>query len=366
MAYEKRSLRPFDAFDQVQKVFSRLLRIQSPPIPDGFQTPLGSMGEVPLGVAAGAIAASGGTLLLDRDEYMSAAIGLYFGVTDDDWREVTTSARQDLENVFGRTSTPPVELLVTAYNTRLKILAELLRKPMDEWLYSEWRHVLVKGGQAERPRPLKMPEDGCIIAVQFVLAADLPTDQRVSGRPWRKGSWLSRNEIRVSASKGSGLAPRPLTDNLRVSLGLGSETTMYVALSDGAEGLLRASDLSDHVSVFIDEDLLRAAMSQNERGQHLAPQGADLATRWAMDVFRTLIYAYATDQEIESFDLEDDEFRGSFLYSMLLQLRDAGLVSMEEGLLILRRETPRFVSLFEHVLRIRSTDRNLLGMRTAR
>lgn len=363
MAYEKRSLRPFDTFDRVQRVFAQKVRLQCPPIPDGFQPQMGGQGVALIGVKNGSITAPGGTLVLDREEYIGAAIGLYFGVHEDDWREVAAAAQDDVRAVFGPGANPPVVLLITAYNSRLRQLAQLYEEKWDTWLYSDsWRHLLVKSGTKDRPRPFKMPADGCTITIQFVLSQDLPTAQRITGRPWRKGSWLSKHEVRVAAARGSGLAPRYLTDELRERFGLGSHTSLYVSLIDGSTGLSRVSDLSDAVTVYIDERLLKAAIEQNAKGAHVRPQGEHLVSRWVMDVYRALIHGYTLDETLSDFDLEDEECRRSFLYSMLTHLDDAGLVTKAEALLILRETPQRFVSLYEHVLSIKHADSRLLGL----
>ena len=139
MAYEKRGLRPFDTLDGTQALLRQMLRVQSPPIPDGFQPPLGSLGLSLIGVPKGSIAAHGGTLLLDRNDYMSAAIGIYFGVNDDDWQDLTNTVGFELDAVFGNRSQAPVNVVVTITNARLKQVHQVLNLSFNDWVSGSWR-----------------------------------------------------------------------------------------------------------------------------------------------------------------------------------------------------------------------------------
>jgi len=363
VAYETRKLRPFDDFDRVQRIFAQKLRVQSPPIPEGFQPPLGGTGLELIGVTSGSIAAPGGTLILDRDQYMNAAIGLYFGTHDDDWRQICREFQEDLKQVFGFLRNPPVNLLIVAYNSRLRQRAVLYNQPYTSWLYSDsWRFSLVESGNGNRPRPLNMPGDGCRLSIQFILSEDLPETERLADRPWRKGAWLSHHEIRIAAARGSGLAPTPLTDELRDKFGLGSKTTLYVALTSGSSGLSRVSDLSEVLTVYIDAQLLNAASEETKVGKSMRPRGEHLLTRWVLDVYRALIFAYSTDETLAEFDLSDTECRHSFLFSLLQKVAEAGLVPEEEALLMIRDHPQRLVALVEHLLAIRDSDASLLGL----
>jgi len=364
MAYEKRGLRPFDALDRTQAKLRQMVRVQSPPIPDGFQPPLGLLGVTLVGVSKGSIAAHGGTLLLDRDEYMSAPVGLYFGVNDDDWLDLTNTVGYELDEVFGSRSTAPVNVVVTVANARLKQVHQVINLSFNDWVNESWRHRLAKGGDNKnRPRPLRMPDDGCTIWVQFLLNSDLPRSQRVLGRPWRKGSWLARAEVRVSAGRGTGLAPRPLNSETRARFGLGKYTSTFVEMRGDLSGLCMTTDLSQFLTVYIDDELLHGAAEMNDRGDHVRGAGAALIGRWVMDTYRALIYGYSRDDQLDDFDPAIDEHKQTYLYSLLSQIEDANLVGIDEALLILRDNPTQFAGLIEHVLAMKASDQSLLELR---
>jgi hypothetical protein len=365
MAYEKRQLRPFDSMDDTQRLLNQKLRVQSPPIPEGFQPNLGALGVSLVGVTSGSIAAPGGTLVLDRQEYMSKAIGLYFGVHDDDWNEITRAVRDDLDKIFGRNSSPPVNLVVTLSNSRLRFVEKVIDIPYGEWMSQSWRSRIAPAyADKRRPRPLRMPDDGCTITVQFLLAQDLPEKQRMSGRPWRKGSWLTRHEIKVSSARGSGLAPRPLTDAHRKRLQLGPLTTSFVDFRTyPCHGICTATDLSDFLSVYIDEQLLLETLELDATGDHKRPGSGPLLTRLVLDVLRALVMAYSHDDELDDFDPTLEDHQRTYLYSLLSQINDANLASIEEALQILRDAPMRFIALLEHTLATATSDRRLLQLK---
>ena len=372
MSYERRGLRPFDGLDRTQTLLNHLVRVQSPPIPDGFQPPLGNQGLTPLGLRAGtgAIAAAGGTLVLDPIQFTTDAIGLYFGVNDDDWREFINVLDDDLRSLFGVSRHAPVSILVTATNTRLNQVVRLLQIPYAQFaMEDDWRRVIVEAGDTDRrPRPFRMPMDGCTIRLQLVIHEDIPEPDRQPGKPWRKGSWLAKVDIRVKAARGSGLAPRPLTPEARARFGIGDRSSVYVHFPAGCEGLSRASDLSDRVSVFIDEGALAKASTMNANGHLSTPAGDALFMHWVIDTFRALVSGFLRDDELPDFDVDDDESRDTFLYGLLQQVSDSTqdgetAVSIEEALNILRDHPERFIALIEHSLDRLASDEHLLQLR---
>lgn len=365
MSYERRGLRPFETMDETQRLLNDFLRLQSPPIPDGFIPPLGALALDPYGVNTGSIAGKGGTLVLDAEQYVTNSFGLYFGVHDDHWAEFTSTVGSELDKIFGRRQDAPVNLLVTVANRRLRQLVVLLDIPFQDWISSqqEWRWILVKAGNSkERPRPLRMPNDGCEIVVQFVLREDLDERFKVQGRPWRKGSWLARASIRVTAGKGTGLAPRPLTQEIRDAFSLGDRCTSFIDFRGEPSGLCMQRDLSDVLSVFIDEDLLSTAGRMKPNGESANLAGSPIFTRLVMDTYRTLIFALWNDEELDAFDVDDEQHRYTFTYSMLVRVATYANIAIEEALNILKDSPSRFSSLVEGSLDLLSSDNQLLEL----
>jgi hypothetical protein len=211
-----------------------------------------------------------------------------------------------------------------------------------------------------------MPGDGCTLTVAFLLHDDVPKSRRVSGRPWRKGSWLARLEVAISAARDGGLAPRPLTEEIRNRFGLPSYTSSYVHVHGGTSGVHLVADLSEVLTVYIDEELLLAAAELDARNAHVHPGGGPLLNRWVLDTYRSLIMAYCKDDSLDEFDPEDDAHKRTFLYSMLQRVEDHCVIPVAEGLLVLKEDPYRFVALMEHVLGVRETDRELLQLRGPR
>jgi hypothetical protein len=352
--------------DATQRLLNNSLRVQSPRIPDGHQPAMGNLGLEPVGVDAGSIAGAGGTLNLSTEEYTNNTFGLYFGLHDDDWLAVTRAATEDLERIYGRTANAPVNLLVTVSNARLRQLEVLLDIPFSEWLANEesWRWNLVAAGNGlDRPRPLRMPTDGCIISVQFILRENLPEDKRTRDRPWRKGSWLARVFVRVAASKGSGLDPRPLTQVVRESHVLGDHCSFYVDFHGESSGFCFTKDLSDALTVYIDEDLLEKAKSKNARGVYVHPAAKGLVNRWVIDTYRTIVHNLVRDELLNEFDIDQEDHRYSITYQLLSRVSDYLHVSIAEALNILRDQPDRFVALLEGSLNLKSSDNDLLDLK---
>jgi hypothetical protein len=369
MSYERRGLRPFETMDATQKSLNSLLKVQSPPIPSGYVPPLGSQALKPLGLepGAGSIAGANGTLILDADQYTTNAIGLYFGINDDDWRELLRVVDKDLSALFGKSRLAPVSVLVTATNSRLRQVAELIREPYEEFARSDtWRRLIVRAGDNDaRPRPFRMPDDGCAITVQFVIDEDVPAANRKPGMPWRKGTWLARWRIRVTATRGSGLAPRFLTDEARQRFGVGSRSSIYVHFPAGYEDLSKATDLGDLVSVYIDQSALEKASELKPNGELATPGGEAMMVHWVMDTYRSLVAAIRMDDSLQEFDTDDEESRQSYLYSLLQQVSDHGGLSIDEAFNVLKDQPERFIALIEHSLDRLKFDQHLLQLRKA-
>lgn len=365
MALERRGVRPFKAMEETQRNLNAMVRIQCPPIPDGFQPPLGNQGLKPIGVPSGQVAGPGGTLVLDRSQYVGAPIGLYFGTHDHDWQRLIDDAGRELDDIFGRRADAPVSVVVTLTNTRLKQVQILSTQTFTQWSSSDDRRYVIArpDNTKKRPRALRMPDDGCILGVRFILHSDVPPERRIAERPWRKGSWLARIDINISSAIDGGLQPRPMNEAIRERFGLGQHTSLFVEFRGITSGLHAVTDLSDVVSVYIDEELLAGAMELGPNGRPVRAAGEALINRWVLDTYRTLIDLYSRDDQLDDFDPGSDEHRRTFLYSMLSRVEESCHVAIEEALLILKEQPNRFAALFEHVLQVRLQDNHLLELR---
>lgn len=367
MSQERRGVRPFDSLERTQSLLNQLVRVQSPPIPDGYQPNFGGQGLKPIGLSegTGSIAAASGTLNLSADEYMTNAVGLYFGTDQQAWSDLINELDDELLSLFGFSYAAPVSLLVTATNSRLNQMVELLNEPYSHFVDADdWRRIIVPPGDSKmRPRPLRMPADGCIITVQLMLNEDLPESHRAAGKPWRKGSWLCKVAVRVRAARGSGLSPRPLTASARERFGVGPFSSIYIHFPSGYEGLSTVSDLAGHMNVFIDENALMVATEVKNNGTLTAPAAEGILQHWVMDTYRSLVMAFLRDDSLTAFDLDHPEAASTYLYSLLQQVSEHGDIGIEESFLVLCEHPERFIALIENSLNKLATDHALLRLR---
>jgi len=352
--------------DGTQSELNKLLRVQSPRIPDGHNPPEGNLALVPHGVKDGSIVSPGKTLLLDSDQYTTNTIGLYFGTNESDWQRITSLAGKEIDAIFGRRQDAPVNLLVTVTNTRLRIHEVLIDVPFDTWVGNEssWKFDLVAAGNTpDRPRSLRMPQDGCTLTIQFVLRSDLPEKLRVRERPWRKGSWLAKWEVKISAAKGSGLAPRPLTKEVRDLHGLGNSCTTFIDFRGEQSGICLKSDLTEILAVYIDEELLNSASALDRKGGFLKPAGGAVLNRIVMDTNRALVLAISHDDELDSFDLDSDDHKRTFTYHLLGKVSSYADISEAEALLILKDQPHKFLAILEGSIDLLGSDKSLLELK---
>jgi len=363
MPSETRYLRPFDAMERTQALMSQTLRVQSPPIPGDFQPPDGSQGLEPLGVIRGSIAQNRGTLNLDEAGFLSDAVGLYLGLNEAEWDDFIGTAREEINGLVGASPDPPVSLLVTVYNQRLRQREILLDMPFRdlEASPSKWRQVIVKStDRSDRPRLLRMPKDGALLSIQFVLSRDIEKSRRRTGSPWRKGSWLARVTVKIRAKAGRALSPTPMTAEIRSRYSLGTNTVVYPHFFEGADGLCEVEDLSDVVTFYVDEELLKEFTNTRENGSLVNSAGQAVQFQWAMMLYRSFVAAVGRDPGLELFDPVDAD-RHTFLASLVADVAGELGTSPEEALNVLRERPEQFLSVVESEKRGKEYFHELLG-----
>jgi hypothetical protein len=364
MAYEKRLVRPFEAMDKTQEMMTRLIRVQSPRIPDGFQPPLGSQGDKPLGSDAGAIAKPSGTVILTAEEYQSNSFGLYFGLEDSSWNEFVKAIQEDLNIIFEAVELP-ISLVVTASNSRLKKIVELLRVPYRALISAPnlWRWDIVQpGNNSSRPIPFQMPVDGCTIDIKFVLDSDLPQRLRAPGRPWRKGTWLAKSSLRVSSGRGSGLLPRSLTPEIRRQFNLGESCSSFVEILNDGEGVCMSSELDELICVYVDPKILDAAGSVDNQGLPANQTGPLIFDKFASEVFHVLVMLFHSDKLIDEFDPVNSECKPTVLFGLLERVASYRGISEEEAFNILKSRPSQFMAMHDGSMELLKTDKALLGI----
>lgn len=364
MAYEKRLVRPFEAMDKTQELMTRLIRVQSPRIPDGFQPPLGSQGDKLLGTEAGSIAKPGGTVVLTAEEYQTSSFGLYFGLEESSWNEFVRAIQDDLNTIFEAVELP-VTLVVTAVNSRLKKVVELLRVPYRTLIGAPnlWRWDIVQpGNNSARPIPFQMPVDGCTIEIKFVLDSDLPQRLRAPGRPWRKGTWLAKSSLRASSGRGSGLLPRSLTPEIRRQFNLGESCSSFVEVLNDGEGVCMSSELDELICVYVDPKILDAAGSVNNQGLPANPNGPLVFDKVASEVFHVLVMLFHSDKLIEEFDPGTADCKRTVLFGLLERVASYRRIAEEEAFNILKSRPSQFMAMHDGSMELLKTDKALLGI----
>lgn len=123
------------------------------------------------------------------------------------------------------------------------------------------------------------------------------------------------------------------------------------------------TDLSDVISVFIDEEALMKATELKQNGDFATPAGESLVMRWVMDTYRALVHSFSQDDQLDDFDPDSEDCRRTYLYALLLQVSDHGPISVEEALNVLKDQPNRFVALIENSLDLLAADTQLLQLR---
>ena len=242
MSSETRTIRPYRGVDHFQGVLDRAqLYVGDRPV-DG-----------------------GSRVSLTVDEYLNYPISLRLAADEHDRHENEGRIADGLGDLALATS--DVELVVLTSAPRLKMVDVVFANRLDE--LEEVPGVVTF--PRERPRALRGPIGGCDIRVYFCLARQFPPRAL---HPWRKGTWLGRQEFQLRTDLGGvGFTPVRLTDELRGELGLDPQTTKY-ALVDPEVSVFDADVPADAVSVYIDEGLLDrlAVVAHSPIGKQLQRQ----------------------------------------------------------------------------------------------
>ena len=282
MCSETRTIRPYRGVDHFQGVLDRAqLYVGDRPI-DG-----------------------GSRVSLTADEYLNYPISLRLAADEHDRHENEGRIADGLGDLTLATS--DVELVVLTSAPRLKMVDVVFASRLDE--LDEVPGVVTF--PRERPRALRGPIGGCDVRVYFCLARQFPPRAL---HPWRKGTWLGRQEFQLRTDLGGvGFTPVRLTDELRGELGLDPQTTKY-ALVDPEVSVFDADVPADAVAVYIDEGLLDrlAVVAHSAIGKQLQRQ-LFLDAVWAI-VMKALSEVTA-DEALGHADV--DEFDGSLVHGLV-------------------------------------------------
>lgn len=121
----------------------------------------------------------------------------------------------------------------------------------------------------ERPKALRAARSGCRIEVAVLLAKQKPP---VIGRPWRKGTWLSRATFTLTCeSEFGGFVPRPMDASTKVELRVPPGATRYIVLPAGIDPLVDQAS-PEVVEMWVDAGLLANLSARDKLPSSIAFQ----------------------------------------------------------------------------------------------
>lgn len=196
-------------------------------------------------------------IVLEEDEYRRLPVAIVFPYDAGGLSETLEDIRAELHD---RDLDPSdLVLVVNLFSSYLKISEFPFAFPLSE--LAERGPVLELTPEGRRPKALRAARSGCRVEVAVLLGEE---KEPAVGRPWRKGTWLSRSDFGMSCDlEFSGFTPRPMDADAKVVLQLPETATRYIALPAGVDPLVDESS-PDLVEMWVDADLLATLSSRDK------------------------------------------------------------------------------------------------------
>lgn len=196
-------------------------------------------------------------IVLEEDDYRRLPVSVVFPLDAAGLSETLEDIRAELQD--RDLDLVDLVLVVNLFSAYLKISEFPFVFPLSE--LSVRGPVLELTPEGRRPKALRAARSGCRIEVAVLLASE---KEPVIGRPWRKGTWLSRSDFGMSCDvEFSGFTPRPMDAEAKVALQLPETATRYVRLPSGVDPLVDESS-PDLVEMWVDADLLATLSSRDK------------------------------------------------------------------------------------------------------
>lgn len=196
-------------------------------------------------------------IVLEEDQYRRLPVAVVFPYEPSGLRETLEDMQKELRERDLDLS--DLVLAVNLFSSYLKISEFPHVFPLSE--LAERGPELDLTPDGDRPKALRAARSGCRIEVSVLLAQEKKPGV---GRPWRKGTWLSRSTFGLSCDvEFSGFTPRPLDAEAKATLRLPEATTRYVTLPAGVDPLVDESS-PDLVEMWVDADLLATLSSRDK------------------------------------------------------------------------------------------------------
>ena len=259
---------------------------------------------------AGEIVEGGGEVSVSLDEYLNYPFAVLLDSID--WTAAKAGAEAlDLELA-------DIDLIVLAAAPQLRFVDTIFRRELSS-VDEIPDHVPLSF--PERPRALRAPHGGADIRVYFCLNKTL--EPRLLN-PWRKGTWLGKQEYKVRSDlSGSGFVPIRMTDDDRKHFDLPKDTARFATLDDGNPFDKEPS--SDVVKLYVDGDVLdRLAVAAS------TPVGKHIQRQLFLDAATAIVFAahrhFMDDAGLRSQSVDD--FRGSLLHKLVELVAGKGMDSV--------------------------------------
>lgn len=196
-------------------------------------------------------------VVLEAEAYRRVPVSCVFPYESDGLRETLEDVQSELRD--RDLDLEDVVLVVNLFSSFLKISDFPYMFPLSELAARGPVLHLCQDGQ--RPRALRAARSGCRVEVAVVLANQkIPT----VGRPWRKGTWLSRVDFGISCdAEFSGFTPRPMDAERKIELRLPANATRYISVPVGIDPLADESS-PDLVEMWVDAELLATLSSRDK------------------------------------------------------------------------------------------------------
>ena len=136
--------------------------------------------------------------------------------------------------------------------------------------------------EGERPSALRATRSGCGVEVAVLLARQKAAG---IGRPWRKGTWLSRATFSLACeAEFGGFVPRPMDASTKADLRIPAGTTRYIVVPPGVDPLVDEVT-PDVVEMWVDADLL-ANLSARDK----SPSSVAFQKQLFVDAFTSVMF----------------------------------------------------------------------------
>jgi len=240
----------------------------------------------------------GGDVSVSSDEFLNHPFAVQFDDVDWSLAEAGAAALEvELDHL---------DLLVLVVAPRLRFVDTVLRCDLSA---IETIPDRISLSHPTRPRALHAPHGGADVLVYLCLNRGLAPRPL---RPFRRGTWLGRQEFRVRSDlSGSGFVPIRMTDDDRQHLGIPTETARFATLDD--EDPFDVEPPADIVKLYVDGELLdRLAVAAG------TPVGKHLQRQLFLDATTAIVFAaHRRLTEVPELGSQHvDDFRGSMVHKL--------------------------------------------------